>query len=119
MGVVTLQPPTSVDSVFIISATATDTVTEETSAAVPFGVKVNPPPAPTINSIPSVTLTGGQAQTVNVIAVGPTGDTLRYSLSGAPDWATISATTGVVTLKPPENVGAIHHERQRRRHRHP
>ncbi len=103
-GVITLAPPTSVSGAFILNVTASDTVTQETSNPQSLGVTVNKPPPPTVNSIPSVTVTGGQSQTVTTTAIGPPGDTLQYSLINPPSWASIVPTTGVITLAPPTSV---------------
>ncbi|MGO9469526.1 MAG: CARDB domain-containing protein, partial [Isosphaeraceae bacterium] len=104
-GVITLQPPTSVSGGFIIDVTATDTTTQETSSPQPMAVTVAKPPPPTFNSISNQTVTGGQSVTVTATATGPSGDPLQYGLTNSPpSWATINATTGVITLNPPTSV---------------
>ena len=43
--------------------------------------------------------------TVTATATGPSGDPLQYGLTNSPpSWATINATTGVITLNPPTSV---------------
>ena len=75
----------------------TETFTITVSAATPA--------APAVNPIPNQTVTGGQSVTVAAAATGPAGDALQYGLTNSPpSWATINATTGVVTLEPPTSV---------------
>ena len=49
-----------------------------------FTVTAPPPPAPTVNSIPNQTVTGGQSVMVTASATGPAGDSLQYGLVDIP-----------------------------------
>ena len=103
-GTVILQPPTSVSGPFIFDMTATDTVTKETSIAQPVIVTVNKPGAPAVNAIPVQTVTGGGQDLYTATATAPSGDTVQFSLSNQPSWASIIAATGAITLAPPTSV---------------
>jgi hypothetical protein len=61
---------------------------------------------PSLSSITNVTMTEGQSQSVNLSATDPDGDTLVYSATGLPAWASLSGNT--ITLAPAiGNAGSV------------
>jgi hypothetical protein len=73
-----------------------------TAAAVsPASSVTTPPPqAPTISGTPPATATVGVLYSFQPSASGPTGDTLTFSISNKPSWATFDATSGLLSGKP-------------------
>jgi hypothetical protein len=67
------------------------------------------PPAnrpPTITGTPSTNATAGQAYSFRPVGSDPDGNTLRYSITGQPSWATFSTSTGRLSGTPTTaNVG--------------
>lgn len=67
------------------------------------------PPAnrpPTISGTPSTRVTAGQSYSFRPVGSDPDGNTLRYSITGQPNWATFSTTTGRLSGTPATaNVG--------------
>jgi hypothetical protein len=108
-AVVTIKPPTSASGSYAFTLTATDTTTQEQSSPVAVNLSVSKPPPPSVTiEGPIQSPTGGQTSMIYVSASAPAGDSLNWSLSGQPSWATIASTgpTGaVITLQPPQNVG--------------
>ena len=73
-------------------------------------MSVLPPPAsntaPTIQGTPGTQATVGQTYTFTPVAQDADGDTLNYTITNKPTWATFSQTTGVLTGAPAAgNVG--------------
>ncbi len=67
------------------------------SAQLPaFSIAVSAAPnrAPTISGTPPATVTQGSAYTFTPTANDPDGDTLTFSITNKPSWATFSTTTG-------------------------
>jgi hypothetical protein len=68
-----------------------------------------PPPAnvaPTITGTPATTATVGQAYTFTPVGQDADGDTLSYSITNKPTWATFTAATGMLSGTPASgNVG--------------
>lgn len=63
----------------------------------------NPPPqnrAPTISGTPAVSVTTGQAYSFTPTAADPDGQTLTYSISNRPSWATFSTSNGRLSGTP-------------------
>ena len=74
-------------------------------------MSVLPPPpgntAPTIQGTPATQATVGQTYTFTPVGQDADGDTLSYTITNKPTWATFSQTTGVLTGTPAAgNVGA-------------
>lgn len=57
--------------------------------------------APTITGSPPTSATVGTAYSFAPAANDPDGDTLTFSVTGKPSWASLSATTGVLSGTPP------------------
>jgi hypothetical protein len=61
---------------------------------------------PTISGTPATTVTAGQAYSFRPVGSDPDGNTLRYSITNQPSWATFSTTTGRLSGTPTTaNVG--------------
>jgi hypothetical protein len=78
----------------------------------PFNLTVSAastPPAnrpPTISGTPSTRVTAGQAYSFRPVGSDPDGNTLRYSITNQPNWASFSTTTGRLSGTPnTANVG--------------
>jgi len=82
-----------------------------TSALPAFNLTVSsaaPPPnrPPTISGTPSTRVTVGQAYSFRPVGSDPDGNTLRYSITNQPSWATFSTSTGRLSGTPTAaNVG--------------
>lgn len=73
------------------------------SAQVDIRVTSAPPPAnraPTISGAPATTATEGQAYSFRPTASDPDGDTLSYTISGRPSWASFNTSTGRLSGTP-------------------
>ncbi|HEV7631789.1 MAG TPA: putative Ig domain-containing protein, partial [Steroidobacteraceae bacterium] len=73
------------------------------SAALPaFAVTVNAAPnrAPTISGVPSTTVTAGSAYSFTPVAADADNNTLGYSITNKPTWATFSTSTGKLSGTP-------------------
>ena len=79
------------------------------SAALPaFSIQVRGPDnrAPTISGTPATTVQATQAYSFQVAASDPDGDTLTYSITNRPSWATFSTASGRLSGAPAAgNVG--------------
>lgn len=67
-----------------------------------------PPPnrPPTISGTPATTIAAGQAYSFRPVGSDPDGNTLRYSITNQPSWATFSTSTGRLSGTPTTaNVG--------------
>ena len=69
------------------------------SAAPPPPVEENQPP--TISGTPGTTATVGRTYTFAPTAEDPDNDTLTFSITNSPEWATFSTSTGRLTGAPP------------------
>ncbi len=69
------------------------------SAAPPPPVEENQPP--TISGTPGTTATVGRTYTFAPTAEDPDNDTLTFSITNRPEWATFTASTGRLTGTPP------------------
>lgn len=85
-------------------ANITITVSDGTlSATLPaFSITVNDVPntAPTISGTPATSVAAGAAYSFTPTAADANGDTLAFSISGKPAWATFSTATGGLTGTP-------------------
>jgi hypothetical protein len=73
------------------------------SAALPaFSITVtdNPNTAPTISGTPATSVTAGNAYSFTPSAGDADGDTLAFSITGKPSWATFSTSTGKLSGTP-------------------
>ena len=76
-----------------------------------FSIQVQAAPQtdlpPTISGAPPTTIVAGQAYSFRPSASDPNGDTLTFSISGKPAWATFSTVTGRLNGTPaPADVGS-------------
>ncbi len=102
----TLQPPQNVGAQFSPSVTATDTVTNKTSAAQSFIVTVSKPMIPpAVGAITPASLMSGQSEAIAVPVTDVIGDPIRFSIVGAPSWITIDPNAGVISVSPPVSAG--------------
>jgi hypothetical protein len=98
-----------------ISIRVTDGSLSATLPSFAINVTVPPPPTappppenrpPTISGTPASSVTAGTAYTFAPVASDPDGNTLSFTISGKPTWATFSAQTGRLTGTPAAaNVG--------------
>jgi Putative Ig domain len=74
------------------------------TALPPFSITVNAAPnsAPTITGTPATTVTAGVAYNFTPSAQDANGDTLTFSITGKPAWATFSITSGQLSGTPTE-----------------
>lgn len=94
-----------------ITITVTDG--KDTRSIGPFKIRVNrPAPPPPSNTAPTITGTAPTSVVVSNLyqfqpqALDADGDTLRFSISNRPSWATFSSTTGILRGTPTTaNVG--------------
>jgi hypothetical protein len=73
-----------------------------------FSIVVNPPPnaPPVISGAPATTVTAGTAYAFQPTASDPDGNTLTFSITNRPSWATFSGSTGRLAGTPTSaNVG--------------
>src|SRR5262249_17389582 len=89
---------------FTFTLTVTDTYGASNSASVPVHVNPEPNAAPTLTVPASAQVDVGCPVTFQAIATDPNGDVVTYSLVGAPTWASVNGSTGVVTLNPPSGT---------------
>ena len=75
------------------------------------GAGTTPPPAnsaPSISGSPGTSINAGDTYGFVPTASDPDGDTLTFSISNAPDWATFDATTGEISGTPfSPNIGTV------------
>lgn len=79
-----------------------------TTPLAPFSIQVTAPPngAPTIAGTPSTSVQVGTAYSFQPTASDPNSDTLTWSITNKPTWATFSTTTGKLSGTPAAaNVG--------------
>jgi hypothetical protein len=83
----------------------------QASASLPaFSIQVQPPPnrAPVISGTPATTATVGSAYVFAPTATDADGNTLTWSISNRPSWATFSTSTGRLSGTPAAgNVGSF------------
>lgn len=91
-----------VGSYFGISITVTDG--SESATLGPFSITVNAEPVsnrpPTISGSPSSSVTANNAYSFTPNASDPDGDTLSFTGSGIPGWATLNTNTGRISGTP-------------------
>jgi hypothetical protein len=79
------------------------------TAALPtFSIVVNPVPnaSPTISGAPTTSVTAGTAYSFQPTASDPDGNSLTFSITNRPGWATFNGSTGALTGTPTSaNVG--------------
>jgi hypothetical protein len=88
--------------------TITITDGQDTRSIGPFKIRINPrslPPAPsnrapTISGVAPGSVVVDAAYLFQPVASDPDGDTLRFSISNRPSWATFSSTTGQLSGTP-------------------
>ena len=105
--------PTDADVGETDDITITVTDGKDTRSIGPFKIRVNrpgpPPPsntAPTISGSPQTSVVVGNLYQFQPQALDADGDTLRFSISNRPSWATFSSTTGLLRGTPTTaNVG--------------
>ena len=89
-----------------MNVNAVDTVTLESSSPTPFSVTVNKPLiSPQVLPITTTNLFSGQVMTTAVTATDVIGDSVHFSLVGAPSWISIDPNVGVIAVSPPLSVG--------------
>lgn len=71
---------------------------QDTTALAPFSIRVNR--APLISGTPSSNATAGSAYSFVPTASDPDGDTVTFSITNKPAWATLNATTGALQGTP-------------------
>jgi hypothetical protein len=57
-------------------------------------------PPPTISGSPTASVTAGQSYSFTPTAAGPSGDTLTFSITNKPGWASFNASTGQLSGTP-------------------
>jgi hypothetical protein len=92
--------PTSAGTFSGITITVSDGTASDSLG--PFTITVNAAPnrPPTISGAPATTVVAGTAYSFQPSGVDPDGDTLMYSITNKPTWATFSTTTGKLSGTP-------------------
>jgi putative Ig domain-containing protein len=92
--------PTSAGTFSGIVITVSDGT--DTASLPPFTITVNAAPnqAPTISGTPATSVVAGTAYNFQPTGADPDGDTLMYSITNKPSWATFSTTTGKLSGTP-------------------
>ncbi|HUQ51567.1 MAG TPA: putative Ig domain-containing protein [Gammaproteobacteria bacterium] len=82
---------------------------QDTTALAPFAIAVSQPPnrAPAISGTPSASVMQGTQYTFTPTASDPDGNTLTFSITNAPAWATFNTATGQLSGTPgAQHIGA-------------